>query len=70
MLSLALFLGAIAALVWLTRAYDSDEQKTTLLSDVLWMEQNLRFHLDRNEVQLQQLGPVLYGCKPSAQTEA
>ncbi len=55
LLSLALFLAAIAALVWLTREYDSDEQKATLISDVLWMEQNLRFHLDRNEVQLQQL---------------
>ena len=69
-LSLALFLAAIAALVWLTREYDSDEQKATLISDVLWMEQNLRFHLDRNEVQLQQLGPGLYGGKPTPQTEA
>ncbi len=70
LLSLALFLAAIAALVWLTREYDSDEQKTTLISDVLWMEQNLRFHLDRNEVQLQQLGPALYSGKPTAQAEA
>ncbi len=70
LLSLALFLAAIAALVWLTRAYDSDEQKTTLISDVLWMEQNLRFHLDRNEVQLQQLGPALYGGKLTAPAEA
>ncbi|MDI3490506.1 MAG: two-component system, LuxR family, sensor histidine kinase DctS [Thauera sp.] len=69
-LSLMLFLIAIAALVWLTRQYDSDEQKATLISDVLWMEQNLRFHLDRNEAQLQQLGPDLYGGKLSPQTEA
>jgi two-component system sensor histidine kinase DctS len=69
-LSLVLFLLAIAALVWLTRQYDSDEQKATLISDVLWMEQNLRFHLDRNEAQLQQLGPELYDGKLSAQTEA
>ena len=69
-LSLVLFLVAIAALVWLTRQYDSDEQKATLISDVLWMEQNLRFHLDRNEAQLQQLGPDLYRGKLSPQTEA
>ena len=46
--SLALFLAAIAALVWLTREYDDDAQRATLISDVLWMEQNLRFNLDRN----------------------
>ena len=54
----------------MTREYDSDEQKATLISDVLWMEQNLRFHLDRNEVQLQQLGPALYGGKLTTQAEA
>lgn len=70
LLSLALFLAAMAALVWLTREYDSDEQKTTLISDVLWMEQNLRFHLDRNEAQLLQLGPDLYRTSPTAQAEA
>ena len=59
--ALALFLGAIAALVWLTRQRDADEQNATLISDVLWMEQNLRFQLDRNEASLQQLGPELLG---------
>ena len=69
--SLALFLAAIAALVWLTRSHDADEQRTTLINDVLWMEQNLRFHLDRNETHLQEIAPELFGAqKPSPQTEA
>ena len=70
-LSLALFLAAIAALVWLTRTYDADEQRTTLINDVLWMEQNLRFHLDRNEVNLQEIGRELFAERPlSPETEA
>ena len=46
--------------MWLTREYDADEQRTTLINDVLWMEQNLRFHLDRNEVNLQEIGRELF----------
>ena len=70
-LSLALFLAAIAALVWLTREYDADEQRTTLINDVLWMEQNLRFHLDRNEIHLQEIGRELVAGTPlSPETEA
>lgn len=70
-LSLALFLAAIAALVWLTREYDDEAQRATLISDVLWMEQNLRFNLDRNENHLQEIGPELLATPTlSAQTEA
>lgn len=70
-LTLGLFVVAIAALVWLTRAHDTDEQRTTLINDVLWMEQNLRFHLDRNEIHLQQIGPELFaGQTLGAPTEA
>jgi two-component system sensor histidine kinase DctS len=70
-LALALFLGAITALVWLTRQYDADEQQASLISDVLWMEQNLRFQLDRNEASLQQIGPTLLADPAlSPQTEA
>ncbi|MCX7146266.1 MAG: PAS domain S-box protein, partial [Sulfuritalea sp.] len=28
---------------------DRDERRATLISDILWLEQNLRFHLTRNE---------------------
>ena len=68
--ALPLFLTAIAALVWLTRQYDADEQRSTLISDVLWMEQNLRFEIDRNEADLQQLGPDLFAPRLEQQTEA
>nr|WP_230976819.1 ATP-binding protein [Pseudothauera rhizosphaerae] len=68
---LGLFVATIALLVWLTREYDTEEQQTTLISDVLWMEQNLRFQLDRNEAILQQLGPdLLRTPRPPAQAEA
>ena len=70
-LSLTLFLIAIAALVWLTREYDDEAQRATLISDVLWMEQNLRFNLDRNAIHLQEIGPELFRAGPLApQTEA
>ena len=58
-LALPLFLAVIAALVWLTRTHDQEEQRTTLISDVLWMEQNLQFQLDRNTALLGQIGPEL-----------
>lgn len=70
-LALTLLMAAIAALVWLTRQHDADEQQATLISDVLWMEQNLRFELDRNEASLQQIGPELFASPAlPAQTEA
>lgn len=55
-IALALFLLAIATLVWWLHRNDLEEQRATLISDVLWMEQDLRFHLDRNAEQLAQLG--------------
>ncbi|WP_246264395.1 sensor histidine kinase [Aromatoleum toluvorans] len=55
-LTVLLFLVVIAALVWFTRAYDEEEQRATLINDVLWMEQNLQFKLDRNVSQLAQIG--------------
>ena len=45
--ALVLFLAAIAALVWLLHSKDQEDQRAALISDVLWMEQDLRFHLDR-----------------------
>jgi two-component system sensor histidine kinase DctS len=69
-LALALFLVLIAALVWLTRLHDEESQRATLISDVLWMEQNLQFHLDRNATQLAQIGPELVAAEISAQTDA
>lgn len=69
-LTLAMFLMILALLVTLTRAHDQDSQRTTLISDVLWMEQNLQFRLDRNASQLSQIGSALISGQTSPQTEA
>lgn len=70
-LTLPLFLVIIGTLVWLTRAHDREEQWATLINDVLWMEQNLQFELDRNVSLLGQLGPELLSGKPhSGRVEA
>lgn len=70
-LMLALFLMAIAALVLLIRNYDEEDQRATLISDVLWMEQNLRFHLEKGTELLAQLGPgLLDDARPSASARA
>jgi len=67
-LSLTLFLAAIAALVWLTRAHDADEQRTTdQRRAVDGAEPAL--HLDRNEIHLREIGPELFAARElSAQT--
>lgn len=54
--AVALFLLTIAALVWWLHSNDLEEQRATLINDVLWMEQDLRFHLDRNAEQMAQIG--------------
>lgn len=54
--ALVLFLAAIGALVWLLHSADQEDQRAALISDVLWMEQDLRFHLDRNVELIGQLG--------------
>ncbi len=60
-LLLALFIGAVLSLVWLVRTNDLEAQRATLISDVLWIEQNLRFQLEKNTDLLAELGPELLG---------
>ncbi len=55
-LSFALFVGGVAALLWLSNRMDSEEQRATLISDMLWLEQSLRFALTHNEELLGQMG--------------
>ncbi|HRQ46975.1 MAG TPA: PAS domain S-box protein [Rhodocyclaceae bacterium] len=69
-LALGLFLVLLGMLVWLTHRHDVESQRTTLISDVLWMEQNLQFHLDRNAAQLAQIGHELVAPQISPQTDA
>lgn len=51
-----LFVAAVSALLWLSHQQDVEEQRTTLISDMLWLEQNMRFQMERNEELLGQLG--------------
>lgn len=54
-LGMALLLVTLLALLWLLHRNEIDEERTALIKDVLWLEQNLRFHLNGNEEQIQQL---------------
>jgi two-component system sensor histidine kinase DctS len=48
-LAFILFVGGVALLLWMSDRADKEERRATLISDILWLEQNLRFHLARNE---------------------
>lgn len=48
-LAFILFIGGVGMLLWISDRADNEERRTTLISDVLWLEQNLRFHMARNE---------------------
>lgn len=60
-LSFGLFIAAVVALLWLSDRADNEEQRATLISDMLWLEQNLRFALIHNEELLGQIGPSQAG---------
>lgn len=47
--ALALFIAALVALLWFGEINDRDKQRATLISDMLWLEQNLHFLLTHNE---------------------
>jgi two-component system, LuxR family, sensor histidine kinase DctS len=55
--SFTLFIAAVLGLLWLSERADNEEQRATLISDMLWLEQNLRFVLTHNEELLSQIGP-------------
>jgi len=50
-----LLMAALFALLWLLQHSEREEQRNILIKDVLWLEQNLRFHLEGNRDLLQQL---------------
>ncbi|MBL8409439.1 MAG: PAS domain S-box protein [Candidatus Accumulibacter sp.] len=54
-LAVGLLLVLLIALLWLLHRNEIDEQRSTLIADVLWLEQSMRFHLEGNSEQLQQL---------------
>ncbi|MBI4757047.1 MAG: PAS domain S-box protein [Betaproteobacteria bacterium] len=51
-----LTLIAVGSLLWLLHRHDLEQQRTALITDVLWAEQNMHFQLERNAEQLQRLG--------------
>ncbi len=48
-LSFILFVAAMIALLWFSDKNEREERHATLISDMLWLEQSLRFHLTHNE---------------------
>lgn len=57
-LAFILFVGGVGLLLWTSERADEEERRATLISDVLWLEQNLRFHLTRNEELLGRIDAV------------
>jgi two-component system sensor histidine kinase DctS len=55
-LAFVAFVATLSALLWFSHQQDLEEQRATLISDMLWLEQNLRFQMVRNEEILGQLG--------------
>lgn len=58
-LGIVLLLAAVIALLWLLQQNEIDEERTSLIKDVLWLEQNVRFHLSGTEEQMQELASEL-----------
>jgi two-component system, LuxR family, sensor histidine kinase DctS len=56
-LSFLLFVAALIALFWFIQRTEREEQRATLISDMLWLEQNLRFVLNHNEELLGRFDP-------------
>jgi two-component system sensor histidine kinase DctS len=56
-LAFLLFIAAVIALLWFSDKSEQEKQRATLISDILWLEQNLRFLLDHNEELLGRFDP-------------
>ena len=55
-IAIGLFVLAVISLLWLLHRQELEEQRASLISDTLWVEQNLQFNLSRSQEHLQQLG--------------
>lgn len=56
-LTFVAFIGVVIALLWYSERSANQEQRATLLSDILWLEQNIHFVLSHNEDLLARLEP-------------
>lgn len=57
-LAFLMFVGALIALLWLSEKSEREGQRATLISDMLWLEQNLRFLMTHNEELLGRFDPL------------
>jgi two-component system sensor histidine kinase DctS len=55
-LAIALFVLALLGLLWVLHRQELDEKRSAVIRDILWVEQNVRFSLARDDEQLAQLG--------------
>ena len=55
-IAIGLLVVSVIGLLWLIQRNEQEEQRATLIADILWLEQNLRFNLGGNTEQLGQLG--------------
>jgi two-component system sensor histidine kinase DctS len=63
-----LFLAVLVWLPWQARAMESNERQEQLIADTLWVEQALRYELNRSEEALMALGTVL-SARPSSEPD-
>ncbi|MFZ5497570.1 MAG: sensor histidine kinase [Pseudomonadota bacterium] len=68
--SILLFVAGIFALFWYLERSDREEKRTALISDMLWLEQNLRFVLHHNEDLLGRFDPQRIGQRETFQAHA
>lgn len=56
-LAFILLVMAVGTQLWLSERADREEEQSTLISDILWLEQSLRFNLQHNEELLGNIRP-------------
>lgn len=59
LITIVLLVCIVGGFIWLGLKTEHDERHTALVGDSLWMEQNLRFHLENTESTLSQVGTSL-----------
>lgn len=69
-LAFLLFVAVVASLLWLSNRSGVEEQRATLISDMLWLEQDLHFQLSRNEELLGAFNPTIAANSTTFTTHA
>jgi len=62
--AVALFVLALVGLLWVLHRQELEEKRSAVIRDVLWVEQNVRFSLARDEELLGQLGAEADALEP------